>query len=161
MPSSRFLSRLPSLILKRSKPESASSLPKFLMNLFAWFYGSIMSGHLRDLNIMIPFSIDRLSLGREAAVHILVLTGSSSKDFIVMLSEQSMCNLLIPSLHWASSSYLKLAVKAPAYATIPAPMRQFPIRRPYSLSSLPTVAVHLVFSPSSPEMILLALSNFL
>jgi hypothetical protein len=35
IPNSRFLNNYPSLILKISKPDSASSLPKFLINLFA------------------------------------------------------------------------------------------------------------------------------
>jgi hypothetical protein len=45
-----------------------------------------MSGHLLDLNMIIAFSIDKLSLGSVAAVHILVLTGSSSSYFIEMPS---------------------------------------------------------------------------
>jgi hypothetical protein len=31
-----------------------------------------MRGHLRDLNIMIAFSIDKLSLGNDEAVQVLV-----------------------------------------------------------------------------------------
>jgi hypothetical protein len=34
------------------------------------------------LNIIIAFSIDRLSFGNDAAVQILILTGSSSNYFI-------------------------------------------------------------------------------
>lgn len=52
--------------------DSSGSLAKFFMNLFAYDCGSIMRGHLRDLNIMIAFSIERLSLGSDAAVHVLV-----------------------------------------------------------------------------------------
>jgi len=41
-----------------------------------------MSGHLLEPNMIIPFSMERLSLGRLAAFHILVSTGSSRSCFM-------------------------------------------------------------------------------
>jgi hypothetical protein len=45
-----------------------------------------MSGHLLEPNMMIPFSMDKSSFGREAAAHIFVVTGSSRSYFIEMPS---------------------------------------------------------------------------
>lgn len=42
-----------------------------------------MSGHLREPNMMMPFSIDKLSLGRPATAHDLIVTSSPSTFFIV------------------------------------------------------------------------------
>jgi hypothetical protein len=53
-------------------------------------------GHLLEPNMMIAFSIDKLSLGREAAVHIFVVTGSSRRAFIEIPS-LSLSPLLVAS----------------------------------------------------------------
>ena len=133
MASSKFLSRLGSLVFTASKLSlPISSTAKFLTNLLAQFQGSIIRGHLLDLNMMIAFSIERLSLGSVAAVQTFVLTGSSRRFFMVMPSQKSIFKATIFSLQMLSMSCLNCAVKAPAYATMPAPMRQLPISKPYS-----------------------------
>ena len=42
---------------------SGCYLDKFLMNLFAWFCGSIISGHLLVLSMIIPFYVELSSFG--------------------------------------------------------------------------------------------------
>ena len=49
---------------------------KFLINLFAWFWGSIINGHLLVLSMMIPFSVELSSLGSYAIFHAWIFTGS-------------------------------------------------------------------------------------
>lgn len=48
---------------------SLCSLPIFLINLLAYVYGSIINGHLLDLSIIIPFSVEVSSLGNPAIFH--------------------------------------------------------------------------------------------
>jgi len=47
----------------------------FFIHLLAWPWGSIQRGHLRDLNIIIPFSNEKLSDGRPSIFHCLIWTG--------------------------------------------------------------------------------------
>lgn len=54
------------------------SEPIFLIHLFAYPYGSITKGHLRQLNIKIPFSIDKSSAGRPCSYHSLIYTSSDN-----------------------------------------------------------------------------------
>jgi len=65
-----------------------------------------MRGHLLEPKRMIPFSMDKLSFGREAAVQSLVVTGSSRRDFIVMSALSATPLSLIPFLHSSSKSAL-------------------------------------------------------
>jgi hypothetical protein len=79
---------------------------------------------------MIPFSMDRESFGSEAAVQILVVTGSSSILIMEMCSFASILSSTSLSYHYFSNWDLYLDVNGPAYATIPAATRELPIRRP-------------------------------
>jgi hypothetical protein len=63
-------------------------------------------GHLLEPNMIIAFSIERLSLGREAAVHILVVTGSSKRTFMEMPSLSLRPLLVASSLHKDSREVL-------------------------------------------------------
>jgi len=72
-----------------------------------------MSGHLRDLNMTIAFSIDKLSLGSELAVQVFVCTGSSKISFMVMWSAILIPSEVILLNHSNSSSVLYLAVNGP------------------------------------------------
>jgi hypothetical protein len=63
-----------------------------------------MRGHLLDPNIIIAFSIDKLSFGREAAVQSLVVTGSSSRYFIETSCSKGIFLSEVPFLHSDSSS---------------------------------------------------------
>jgi|LauGreDrversion4_2_1035121.scaffolds.fasta_scaffold05692_10 hypothetical protein len=65
-----------------------------------------MRGHLRDLNKMIPFSTDKLSLGRPATDHILMVTSSPKTYFIDMFGVNFSLSLLRACLHSSSSSDL-------------------------------------------------------
>jgi len=47
----------------------------FLIHLLACPWGSMQSGHLRDLNMMMPFSREKLSEGRPSIFHCLITTG--------------------------------------------------------------------------------------
>jgi hypothetical protein len=86
-----------------------------------------MSGHLLEPNMIIPFSIDRSSLGRELAAHIFVVTGSSKRSFIEMFSLKVILRAWIPVLHSSSSYCLKTAVNGPLYDIPPAATKQLPI----------------------------------
>jgi len=159
---SKLLSKLPSDNLNTSSYTAVSGLvPRFLTNLLAWVYGSIMRGHLLDLNMIIPFSIERLSLGRPATVHILIITSSPNTFLIDTWLVCLIPSLLMWLLHSSSSSSLYWAVKGPAYDTIPAAIKQSPTSKVYLSPRVLTVSVHLTFSPSSPLIIFSALINFL
>lgn len=146
-----------------SKPVLTISvfLPRFLINLFAYVYGSIINGHLLDLNIIIPFSIDKLSLGNPATDHVLINTSSPNTFFMVTALLCLIYRCLIFYLHSSSSSCLYSEVNGPAYETIPAAIKQSPISNSCLYPNTLTVSVHLTFSPSRPLIIFSALINFL
>ena len=102
---SKPLNRFGSDCLKTSKPVSIF-FPKFLINLFAYVYGSIIRGHLLDLNIIIPFSTDNLSEGSPATPHYLIVTSSPKTLLIVIFSDNLIPSSLILSLHVCSNSSL-------------------------------------------------------
>lgn len=68
-------------VLIKVSPTLTTSIPsgcyldKFLMNLLAWFWGSIIKGHLLVLSIMIPFSVELSSFGSSAMFQAWILTG--------------------------------------------------------------------------------------
>ena len=63
-----------SLGLHTSHPASASM---FLIHLFAWVCGSMQSGHRRECERMIPFSLDTRSAGRPCTCQPRSLTASA------------------------------------------------------------------------------------
>jgi len=65
-----------------------------------------MRGHLRDLNMMMPFSMERLSLGRPATDQILIVTSSPSTFLILTPLVSWMFKVLTFSLQSSSKSYL-------------------------------------------------------
>lgn len=78
-------------ILTTSIPYGCSLL-KFLMNLFAWYCGSIIKGHLRVLSIIIPFYVELSSFGSYAIFQACIFTGSPKKPLIVT---PSLCGKLM------------------------------------------------------------------
>ena len=52
----------------------------FLIHLLAWPCGSIQSGHLLDLKIMIPFYSEKESDGKPSMFHCLIWTGLPSTE---------------------------------------------------------------------------------
>ena len=81
------------------------SLTMFLTHLLACPWGSIKSGHLRENWTMIPFSTDRVSLGRPAICQFLILTGSARIE-----------NRLAPSV-WGTLEIIKDACHDSTSAT--------------------------------------------
>jgi hypothetical protein len=114
MASSRFLSKLVSDCLKTSRPVS-TFFPRFLINLLAWVYGSIMSGHLLDLNMMIPFSTDNLSDGSPATPQAPIVTGSPRTADIVTLLVYAISYSVKEFLQITSRSSLYFEVNDPEY----------------------------------------------
>lgn len=72
-------------ILTTSIP-SGCYLERFLMNLFAWFWGSIIRGHLLVLSMMIPFSVLLSSLGNSAIFQACIFTGSPKNPLMLIPS---------------------------------------------------------------------------
>lgn len=62
------------------------SAPKFFIHLLAYPWGSIIRGHLLQLKMKIPFSIDNLSAGRPYSCHSLTWTSSERILWRVKLS---------------------------------------------------------------------------
>ena len=79
-------------VLIKVSPTLTTSIPsgcyfdKFLINLLAWFCGSIIKGHLLVLSMMIPFSVELSSFGNSAMFHVWILTGSPKYCLIKMPS---------------------------------------------------------------------------
>jgi len=82
------------------------SFPNALMNLFAYPCGSIINGHLLQLNMNIPLSIDKLSAGNPASYHSLIVTSSANIRYNVKLSETGIYNSLQLFTHFVIISYL-------------------------------------------------------
>lgn len=127
------------------------------MNLFAWFWGSIIKGHLLVLSIIIPFYVDVSSFGKPAIFHPWITTGTPIKVLIEIFSVWGILSYL--SLFYQDFSILVLysAVKGPVYAIIPALTAQFPAIFKESYSYFLTSFVHLTCSSDNPEISFLAL----
>ena len=100
-------------ILTTSMP-SGCYLAIFLINLFAWFWGSIIKGHLLVLSIMIPFSVEVSSFGSYAIFQAWILTGSPRKPLMLFPSVWGRPLYLSLFCHYFSIFYLNPLVKAPA-----------------------------------------------
>mmetsp|Transcript_60967 Transcript_60967/g.143561 ORF Transcript_60967/g.143561 Transcript_60967/m.143561 type:complete len:277 (-) Transcript_60967:2936-3766(-) len=146
-----------SLILITSKP---LFFCMFLIHLFAWPCGSIMSDHRRDLLRIMAFSVDRASVGSPAMFHARICTAS---DRVFLTPAPSVngipysCSFLAQSCSCVSRY---TAVNAPRYAMPPAAMMTSPTTFSISPSSVVTVDAQRTFSPPSPPSRRSARSSF-
>lgn len=93
--------------------------------------------------IIIPFSIEKLSVGRPAMFQSLIFTGSPSVPVTEKSSEQGILMLRQALTHCTVCSCLKAAVKAPKYATTPDDTKTSPIRFSNLIPSCFATSVHL------------------
>ena len=139
---------------------SLSFFSRFLSHLFAWPCGSMLSVHLCDLWIIIPFSTENESPGRPAMVQALTATGSpnipASSNFP---GDAGISIYLIRSLHSWAMAALSLLPKKPRYAMSPAAVSTSPTNNSYLAASSLLFYSHLVFSPPNPLISFLALSS--
>mmetsp|Transcript_139279 Transcript_139279/g.362084 ORF Transcript_139279/g.362084 Transcript_139279/m.362084 type:complete len:218 (-) Transcript_139279:9076-9729(-) len=159
IPNSNVLRKFFSLNLHTSMPVSVS-LPMFLMYLFACRCGSIISGHRLERSMMMPFSIESASFGREATTHCWILTGSPSTENMLQPSLCAM-SFLTSSDRQSSSLWVRMAeVKGPTYETIPAATTQSPGSKSSCAVRSFTFCRQRAFSPPRPPMSLCARSSF-
>jgi len=99
----------------------------FFTHLLACICGSIMSGQRRAESVMMPLSVENVSLGSPSMFHWRILTWSPSVSVSEKRSEHGtfICAHLEiqPVMHWSR----KVAVKGPMYDTTPEPMSTSPV----------------------------------
>ena len=100
---SRVFKKLLSLNLVTWRFES---FPKVLIHLLAYPWGSITNGHLLQLKINIPLSIDKLSAGNPASYHSLIVTSSTKILCNEKLSDTGMFYSLQFPIHFFTISTL-------------------------------------------------------
>jgi len=109
-----------SRVLMIESPIFTTSIPsgcyfaRFLMNLLACVWGSIIKGQRLVLSMMIPFSVEVSSLGNSAIFQAWILTGSPRNDLILLPSVWGSPLYLSFFCHSACIPSLKSEVKAPA-----------------------------------------------
>mmetsp|Transcript_13734 Transcript_13734/g.31761 ORF Transcript_13734/g.31761 Transcript_13734/m.31761 type:complete len:259 (-) Transcript_13734:8766-9542(-) len=143
----------------RTKSESLNlitlhlcSFSMFFTHLFACDSGSIISGHRRLLEIMMPFSTDRVSDGKPAMPQARICTGSASTEPIVVLGVCGMeCHASFSS-HSLYSAARYWPVNAPMYPIAPAACSASPTRWSYLTVRLSTDSSQRARSPPRPPM---------
>mmetsp|Transcript_26834 Transcript_26834/g.47718 ORF Transcript_26834/g.47718 Transcript_26834/m.47718 type:complete len:270 (+) Transcript_26834:1352-2161(+) len=159
MPNSSVLKKFFSLSLQMSIPVSVS-LPIFLMYLFACLCGSIIRGQRRDLSMIMPFSIDSASLGREQTTQCWILIGSPRTFCMLQPSVWDMSSFESSTRQSSSHSLRTPAVKGPTYDTMPAATMQSPGRSSSLAVRSTTFCPQRAFSPPRPPMSLCARTSF-
>jgi len=88
----------------------------------------MIKGHLLQLYMKIPLSIERLSAGRPASYHSLIWTSSVKILYNVKSSDTGISNSLHLRIHDYNISYLYSLVNGPKYAIDAAANTIFPIK---------------------------------
>lgn len=111
--SSIVLIKLASVVLTTLIPYSCLD-PRFLINLLAWLWGSIIKGHLFVLSMMIPFYVEVSSFGNPAIFQPWMVTGTPIKALIEIFFVWSMFNSFNLASHVFYILFLYSAVNGPA-----------------------------------------------
>mmetsp|Transcript_27175 Transcript_27175/g.68385 ORF Transcript_27175/g.68385 Transcript_27175/m.68385 type:complete len:285 (+) Transcript_27175:3257-4111(+) len=122
--------------------------------------GSIMSGQRRALAIMMPLSMEKLSLGSPWMAHSRILTGSPSASCRLKTLEEGMPFSLHSSTHFPTMRSRYTMVKAPRYEMRPALMSISPVKLVYCTPRRAAASVQRTFSPPSPPISFSARSSF-
>ncbi len=126
------------------------SFDKFLMNLFAWFWGSIIKGHLLVLSMIIPFYVELSSFGSYAMFHACIFTGSPKYSLMLVPSVWGRSITFSLPNHSFCIYSLKALVNGPEYATIPAEIIESPGSKSIFFSKDLISPAHLIFYSLKP-----------
>jgi len=119
----------------------------------------MLSVHLFDLSIIMPFSVENESLGKPYTFHDIILTGSPNVSIVFEFSDTGIWNSFILSYHIFSILFLYWETNAPPYDNKPAPIKQSPVNFVYCFAKNSIDADHLIFSPLKLSVNIAARSN--
>mmetsp|Transcript_41524 Transcript_41524/g.94563 ORF Transcript_41524/g.94563 Transcript_41524/m.94563 type:complete len:309 (-) Transcript_41524:1212-2138(-) len=143
--------RIQSPIFK-SKTLIPDSFSRFRIHLFAWPWGSIMSGQRRLLDIMMALSVESESRGSPAMFQSRICTAFPRTFSSDTVAEPGMPLPLTSWIAWAMYESRYSEENTPRYATNEDEIRTSPVTLTNSSPRSFTFSVHRVRSPPSPEM---------
>ena len=120
-----------------------------------------MSGQRRACAVMMPLSIEKVSLGRPSMFHERIATGSPSTSTSENLSEHGTLAAEHLEIQSETCWSRKRATNGPMYETTPEPMSTSPVMLLNLTPSCSDAAFHRSFSPPSPPMSFSARSSLL
>lgn len=137
------------------------SLYILFIHLLACPWGSMINGHLLQLKMKIPLSVDSVSVGRPYYCQSRICTYSERILSSRYLSETGICN----DLHFYFQSPIIFCryskVNGPVYATEAEDRIIFPIKFLKSYSSFTTLTFHLSAYPAKPPTSFSALTSWM
>mmetsp|Transcript_48480 Transcript_48480/g.115351 ORF Transcript_48480/g.115351 Transcript_48480/m.115351 type:complete len:300 (-) Transcript_48480:779-1678(-) len=128
------------------------SFSMFRIHLFAWPWGSIMSGQRRLLDIMMALSVESESRGSPAMFQSRICTAFPRTFSSDTVAEPGMPLPLTSWIAWAMYESRYSEENTPRYATNEDEIRTSPVTLTNSSPRSFTFSVHRVRSPPSPEM---------